>query len=213
MPIRPPWRAGRVLFRTRTVRITTRLSLRLNLPNLQVTDSAISGNSLAVAIYGRGIWVLDDTTLLRNGWQTDSNELFEVYPVSTNYRLLSRATQNYARRKLSRLNGATVFYQLKEGESHVGNVAAYRLHSEFDENHLSEACFSYRENDPRWQVWERQALVDFQKTGEKYDTVGIQPDIVIEAQIPDWLEQSDTVPDRATTLAKESILGSTLEMQ
>ena len=56
-------------------------------------------------------------------------------------------------------------------------------------------------------------VTSFQKTGEKYDTVGIQPDIVIEAKISDWLEQSDTVLDRATTLAKESIFNSTLEMQ
>ena len=56
-------------------------------------------------------------------------------------------------------------------------------------------------------------MASFQKTGEKHDTVGIQPDIVIEAQISDWLEQSDTVLDRATTLATESILSSKLEMQ
>lgn len=56
-------------------------------------------------------------------------------------------------------------------------------------------------------------MTSFQKTGEQYDTVGIQPDIVIEAKISDWLEQSDTVLDRATTLGKESIFRPTLEMQ
>ena len=47
-------------------------------------------------------------------------------------------------------------------------------------------------------------MASFQKTGEKYDGVGVQPDIVVEAQISDWLEQSDTVLDRVREMAIES---------
>ena len=49
-------------------------------------------------------------------------------------------------------------------------------------------------------------MASFQKTGEKYDGVGIHPDIVVEAEISDWLEQSDTVLDSVWTLAVDSIL-------
>ena len=54
-------------------------------------------------------------------------------------------------------------YFQREGEFHVGNVSAYRLYPEFKENHLSDARFSYREDDQRWEPWERQAIADFRQ--------------------------------------------------
>ncbi len=40
-------------------------SLQLNLPPTSIRDFAIHGDDLAVATHGRGIWVLDDITVLR----------------------------------------------------------------------------------------------------------------------------------------------------
>lgn len=46
-------------------------------------------------------------------------------------------------------------------------------------------------------------MVSFQKTGELYDWVGIQPDVYIEPKISDWLEQTDTVLERVINLIAE----------
>jgi len=40
-------------------------SLQLNLPTTSVRDAAITGNDLVVGTYGRGIWILDDISPLR----------------------------------------------------------------------------------------------------------------------------------------------------
>ena len=40
-------------------------SLKLDLPNTSYRDIAIKGNDLIVATYGRGLWVLDDISMLR----------------------------------------------------------------------------------------------------------------------------------------------------
>ena len=38
-------------------------------------------------------------------------------------------------------------------------------------------------------------MVSFQKTGELYDWVGIQPDIYLEPELSDWLQKTDTTLD------------------
>ena len=43
-------------------------------------------------------------------------------------------------------------------------------------------------------------MASFQKTGERYDTVGIQPDIAIEPVPTDWIGKSDSVLDRVQAL-------------
>ena len=40
-------------------------SLNLNLPTTQISDLTIKGNDLIVGTYGRGIWILDDYSVLR----------------------------------------------------------------------------------------------------------------------------------------------------
>ena len=40
-------------------------------------------------------------------------------------------------------------------------------------------------------------MASFQKTGERYDTVGIAPDIVMEPLPQDWFTASDSVLERA----------------
>lgn len=43
-------------------------------------------------------------------------------------------------------------------------------------------------------------MASFQKTGELYDGVGVAPDIVMEAEISDWLGETDTILDRVRAL-------------
>lgn len=44
-------------------------------------------------------------------------------------------------------------------------------------------------------------MASFQKTGEMYDGYGIAPDVTMEAEISDWLGETDTVLDRVLNLA------------
>lgn len=44
-------------------------------------------------------------------------------------------------------------------------------------------------------------MASFQKTGELYDGVGIAPDIVMEAEISDWLGETDTILHRVRAMA------------
>jgi C-terminal processing protease CtpA/Prc len=47
-------------------------------------------------------------------------------------------------------------------------------------------------------------MASFQKTGDKYDNVGIAPDIHMEAEISDWLGRSDTILDRVYSLVVQA---------
>lgn len=48
-------------------------------------------------------------------------------------------------------------------------------------------------------------MASFQKTGERYDTVGIHPDVDIEPIPTDWMGKSDSVPDRLQAMIAERL--------
>jgi photosystem II stability/assembly factor-like uncharacterized protein len=52
-------------------------SLQLNLPTTSVRDLNVHGNDLVVATYGRGIWILDDLSPLRQLQNQATDRLFE----------------------------------------------------------------------------------------------------------------------------------------
>jgi photosystem II stability/assembly factor-like uncharacterized protein len=55
-------------------------SLQLNLPNTSVRDIVIKDNDLVICTYGRGIWILDDISMLRQlapGNVSDAPKLFK----------------------------------------------------------------------------------------------------------------------------------------
>ncbi|HEY8310836.1 MAG TPA: hypothetical protein VIG47_09780, partial [Gemmatimonadaceae bacterium] len=54
-------------------------SLMLNLPNTSYRDITIHGNDLVVGTYGRGIWVLDDYTVLRQLTPTIESEAAHLF--------------------------------------------------------------------------------------------------------------------------------------
>ncbi|HKV27131.1 MAG TPA: hypothetical protein VJN90_02500 [Candidatus Acidoferrales bacterium] len=56
-------------------------SLQLNLPSCDVRDLIVHGDDLAIATYGRSLWILDDVTPLRQaGEQTTSADAFLYRP-------------------------------------------------------------------------------------------------------------------------------------
>ena len=62
--------------------------LQLNLPNTVVSDIAQHGNDLAISTYGRGLWVLDDVTPLRQASHAlASGSAAHLYPPQVTYRV------------------------------------------------------------------------------------------------------------------------------
>ncbi len=61
--------------------------LQQNLPNVPVRDIAIKGNDLIVATHGRGIWILDDISMLRQLAPTQVAERAHLYAPGTTMRV------------------------------------------------------------------------------------------------------------------------------
>jgi hypothetical protein len=59
-------------------------SLQLDLPRITVNDITVHGNDLVIATWGRGLWILDDVTPLRQSRQVRSNQspVFVFEPAS-----------------------------------------------------------------------------------------------------------------------------------
>ncbi|MGC2254828.1 MAG: hypothetical protein WA563_09820 [Candidatus Acidiferrales bacterium] len=57
-------------------------SLQLNLPNTVVSDMEVHGDDLVISTYGRGLWILDDLTPLReaSAAETTSSEAYLYQP-------------------------------------------------------------------------------------------------------------------------------------
>jgi photosystem II stability/assembly factor-like uncharacterized protein len=70
-------------------------SLRLNMPDTQISDLAIKGDDLVVATHGRSFWVLENISTLRQlapGLQTSALKVFEPRPAIRSY---TRADVDY----------------------------------------------------------------------------------------------------------------------
>jgi photosystem II stability/assembly factor-like uncharacterized protein len=70
-------------------------SLRLNMPDTQISDLAVRGDDLVVATHGRSYWVLENITTLRQltpGLHTSALKVFEPRPAIRSY---NRADVDY----------------------------------------------------------------------------------------------------------------------
>lgn len=107
-------------------------------------------------------WLKDEIAYLRIPSMNDDAvlEIREWMPVFKNARGLIvdvRGNGGGSREALLEL----MPYFMNIGETHIGNVAAYRLYDEFPEGHLATEHFMYRESDPRWNKSERRVIDDF----------------------------------------------------
>lgn len=62
-------------------------SLQLNLPACSVRDLVVHGDDLAIATYGRSLWILDDVTPLRQASEEIANSSVYFYRPETAFRL------------------------------------------------------------------------------------------------------------------------------
>ena len=99
-------------------------SLQLNLPNTSYRDAAITGHDLVVGTYGRGIWILDDISPLRQMTPDLENEDVHLFTPGSAVRVHRNVGQNTpfppeVPHALNPPDGAIVYYWLKtkpEGE-------------------------------------------------------------------------------------------------
>ena len=69
-------------------------------------------------------------------------------------------------------------YFMQTGETHIGNVSAYRLYPDFKEDHLSGGRYSYQKTDKRLNSTELAAINTFEKTFKaewQFDTSEFSP--------------------------------------
>lgn len=85
---------------------------QLNLPVVPVTDLAIKDNDLIVATQGRGLWILDDITILQKLSKETTDKDFTLFDQRDSYRILTgRGRNNTGENPAS---GAVIDFWLKE---------------------------------------------------------------------------------------------------
>ncbi len=60
--------------------------LKANLPSVPVVDAVIKDNDLVIATNGRGFWIMDDITPLREKDKVEGNKTAHLYPISDHTR-------------------------------------------------------------------------------------------------------------------------------
>jgi photosystem II stability/assembly factor-like uncharacterized protein len=97
-------------------------SLQLNLPNTSFRDGVIKGNDLVVGTYGRGIWVLDDISPLRQmaeGTGSEAVHLFRPADATRYHRNVNQDTPfpPEVPHSDNPPDGATIYYYLADRPS------------------------------------------------------------------------------------------------
>ncbi len=92
-------------------------SLRLNLPNTSFRDAVIKGNDLVVGTYGRGIWILDDISPLRQMSAQTAGEPTYLFKPGEAVRVRRNVNQDTPFHKevphaLNAPSGALIYYAL-----------------------------------------------------------------------------------------------------
>lgn len=99
-------------------------SLSLNLPPVAITDMQVKGKDLVIATQGRGFWILDDVTPLREVTASlEKRDMFQYSPVD-GIRLLGGGGGSGMPQAKNPARGATFRYFLKQdlGEDEVLHI-------------------------------------------------------------------------------------------
>ena len=92
-------------------------SLQLNLPTTSYRDATVAGNDLVVGTYGRGIWILDDISPLRQMTPTTAGEAVHFFRPGDAVRVRRNVNQNTpfppeVPHALNPPDGAIIYYSL-----------------------------------------------------------------------------------------------------
>lgn len=90
--------------------------LQLNLPIVSITDLQVKDGDLVAATQGRGFWILDDLSVLRQFNEKTSKDAVYLYQPRPSYRLIagSRA-DNPGNAGTNPYSGVSIYYSLPDG--------------------------------------------------------------------------------------------------
>jgi len=86
---------------------------QLNLPIVPITDITIKNNSLIVATQGRGLWMIDDLTVLHQLYSSNSNEVTLFKPKDA-YRMRGGTLKNSKTSGTNHPNGVITYFNIKD---------------------------------------------------------------------------------------------------
>ncbi len=89
-------------------------SFQKNLPIVPITDLAIKKDNLIAATQGRGLWMIDDLSAIRQSFDTAKNTAFSTYKPMAGYRIRGRQNKNAKGVGTNHPGGINTYYYLKE---------------------------------------------------------------------------------------------------
>lgn len=98
-------------------------SFQKNLPIVPVTDITIKDNSLIVATQGRGIWMIDDLTVLHQLNSENINNEINLFSPKDSYRTRGYGGNTSKTEGTNIENGVIVYYNLKNYDSSKDSIS------------------------------------------------------------------------------------------
>ena len=121
-------------------------SFQKNLPIVPITDITIKENSLIVATQGRGIWMIDDLTVLHQLNSKTVNSEINLFLPKDSYRTRGYGGMSSKTAGTNIENGVIVYYNIKKYDSSKDSISlsfsdmdgkTIKIYSNYDkENHL-----------------------------------------------------------------------------
>tara|TARA_Y100000996_G_scaffold97834_2_gene70264 strand:- start:2852 stop:5983 length:3132 start_codon:yes stop_codon:yes gene_type:complete len=98
-------------------------SFQKNLPIVPITDITIKDNSLIVATQGRGIWILDDLTVLHQINDSTVNNQINLFAPKDSYRMRGSGGKSSKTAGTNIENGVIVYYNIKNYDSSKDSIS------------------------------------------------------------------------------------------
>jgi photosystem II stability/assembly factor-like uncharacterized protein len=133
--------------------------LRLNLPDLQISDLVVKDDDVVIATFGRSLFILDDISPLRELRGDLLQRSFHLFGPAEAVRSRSSTIEAYSRVSVPGLNRVDVFYHLREPASRItvefsddqGRIVRTFTGSPADEGRVpSRSSIGDVVNGPRW---------------------------------------------------------------
>ncbi len=136
--------------------------LQLNLPIVPITDITLKNDNLIVATQGRGLWMIDDLSVVREALATDVNAKYSLYTPTSNYRMAGYQNKDAQGVGTNHPGGITSYYYLADYDekedtlkisylTEAGDtIRTYSNHSQDEDTQLKEVLAGA--NSHRWNM-------------------------------------------------------------
>ncbi len=136
--------------------------LQLNLPIVPITDITIKNDNLIVSTQGRGLWIIDDLSVLREASLTQSEKNNILYTPTPSYRIKGWQNKNSKGTGTNHPGGVTSYYYLTEFDNKKDTITLSYLTMAGDtirsySNHSKEKATKLKDIKPgsnkhRWNM-------------------------------------------------------------